>query len=300
MTRSQTGPTPNWPHYDTAFAGRRESQGKRSRAGRAIVERWLLGAAHRILQSGRCSIRRWRTADASQRGTRPPARRRAGNCWSEIAPPQGLADRTYEYCEWHVPCRIDYHVDRPPLLSVLCFAASRRAADRADRRDFPQGRADRAHMRITHRKHTTIPTYASAIGVTRLDDERIRRMPPDRRRRRRCASKSGGRRIRAGFRACLGIVRLAGPYGRTRRALPRPIESVRELTARSNPSSTTSSIGVRPKRHGRSASTRQYPCPPTTIRRNILLKHPTSSASCLGLYGMPSLSNPAPMRKRLA
>ena len=54
----------------------------------------------------------------------------------------------YEYCEWRA-CRVgvDYHVDAGlPLLQRALSLRPRRgrgAADRADRRDFPQGRADR-------------------------------------------------------------------------------------------------------------------------------------------------------------
>ena len=65
-----------------------------------------------------------------------------------------------------------------------------------------------------------------------------------------------------GFRACLGIVRLVKPFGaaRVEAAAERASRSARGPTARSNPSSTTSSIGSRrPARRARTTAPILHP-----------------------------------------
>ena len=95
-----------------------------------------------------------------------------------------------------------------------------------------------------------------------------------------------------GFRACLGIVRLAGPQAPSAWKPPpnAPSTSAPGPTARSNPSSTTTLTGVL---RASAPRTERRSCTPTsvgratTIRRDDLLKHPTlDQLNALGLHGM--------------
>ena len=95
-----------------------------------------------------------------------------------------------------------------------------------------------------------------------------------------------------GFRACLGIVRLAGPHGaeRLEAAAERAIDIGARTYGSVNPSSTTTLTGVL---RASAPRTERRSCTPTsvgratTIRRDDLLKHPTlDQLNALGLHGM--------------
>ena len=218
---------------------------------------------------------------------------------------QALTDRALRICEWRARrVGIDYHVDVGfHYLQRALSLRSRRgrcAADRADRRDFPQGRADRRAYADAAATASTRPFPSICrplIGVTRTG--------------RSSASAQDARLIgpaaaalcelilenrphpEQGFRACLGIVRLAGPYrrrtGRSRRRTRHRDRRENLRLGQIHPRQQARSASRAKARRGRNADpARQYPRPALLpLGEAILLKHPTlDQLHALGLYGM--------------
>jgi transposase len=152
-----------------------------------------------------------------------------------------LPVKAYEFCEWRV-CRvgIDYHVDAGFHYYSVPYRFARAEVDvRLTARTveiFLKGERIAAHIRNSgNRKHTTIPDHmpsshrryagwtidriredARAIGsATAALCEQILEQRPH---------------PEQGFRACLGIVRLAGPFGAAR--LEAAAERAIEIGAR--------------------------------------------------------------------
>jgi transposase len=160
-------------------------------------------------------------------------------------------------CEWYLRrVGIDYHVEVAKHYYSVHYHHVRREVDvRLTARHvevFLKGERIAVHMRGSgNYKHTTLPEHmpsshrryagwtterilkdATLIGVaTAALCEQIFEARPH---------------PEQGYRACIGIVRLAGPYGRERveAAAERAIEIGARLMAPSNPFSSTSLIGV--------------------------------------------------------
>jgi hypothetical protein len=180
------------------------------------------------------------------------------------------------------------HRGRRPLLQrspSLRPRRSRRAADRADGRNLPQGRADRrahAHERQsqTHDGGGTHAVQPSAIR--RLDDRaHPRRRTPDRTGDRRAiSSRSGGpipnRDSEPGSASCASSDRSASIVSKP--PPPAPSRSARSPTDRSVPSSTTSSIVTLRTSAPQTACRSSIPtfAARATINRRPRLAHPSN------------------------
>ena len=150
---------------------------------------------------------------------------------------KGLPSEPYEYCEWRM-CRvgIDYHVDVGFHYYSVPYRFARAEVDvRLTARTveiFLKGERIAAHMRMSgNRKHTTIPEHMPSAH-RRYAGWTIERIRADARligpaTAALCEHILENRpHPEQGFRACLGIVRLAGPYGaeRVEAAAERAIE----------------------------------------------------------------------------
>jgi transposase len=168
-----------------------------------------------------------------------------------------LSVEPYEFSEWRTPCRvgIDYHIEVAAHYYSVPHRFARAEVDaRLTARTVEiilRGERIAAHMRGGgNHKHTTVPEHMPS-SHRRYAGWTIERIRAD--------ARLVGPATAAlcelileqrphpeqGFRACLGGVRLARPYGAERLEAPpsAPLTSARALMARSNPSSTTTSIG---------------------------------------------------------
>jgi transposase len=222
-------------HYETAILPARPRRPRdKAKVEQAvlIVERWLLGRLrHRIFYS----LADVNTAIGEllkQLNEERPIRRLGvtrRQLLEEVdrSALKSLPAEAYEFCEWRV-CRvgIDYHVDAGSHYYSVPYRFARAEVDvRLAARTveiFLKGERIAAHMRNSgNHKHTTIPDHmpsshrryagwtidriredARAIGpATATLCELILEQRPH---------------PEQGFRACLGIVRLSGPFGAVR------------------------------------------------------------------------------------
>ena len=219
-------------HYDTAVLPARPRKPRdKAKVEQAvlIVERWLLGRLrHRIFIS--LAEVNEAIGELLKRLNEERPIRRLGvtrrQLLEEIDRPalKSLPAEPYVFSEWRV-CRvgIDYHVDAGSHYYSVPYRFARAEVDvRMTARTveiFLKGERIAAHLRISgNRKHTTIPEHmpsshrryagwtidrirqdARAIGpaTAALCEQILEHRPhPEQ-----------------GYRACLGIVRLSGPYG---------------------------------------------------------------------------------------
>jgi transposase len=195
---------------------------------------------------------------------------------------KSLPAEPYEFSEWRA-CRvgIDYHVEVAAHYYSVPHRFARAEVDaRLIARTveiFLKGDRIAAHMRAGgNHKHTTVPEHMPS-SHRRYAGWTIERIRVDARligpaTASLCELILEQRpHPEQGFRACLGIVRLAGPHGAERWKLPpsAPSTSARAPTARSNPSSTTTSIGV-PR--ASAPRTQRRSCIPTSVVRAITIR----------------------------
>ncbi len=255
---------------------------------------WAVASSD-FLQSWRGQRRNRRTPEASQRGATDPA------AWGHTAAiarrdrspgAEAIAVEAYVFCEWHsARVGIDYHVDVRSHYYSVPYRCARAAVEvRLTARTveiFLKGERIAAHMRMSgNHKHTTVAgkTMPSATGAMLAG--------------RSIASVREARLIgpattalcelileqrshpEQGFRACLGNRRLARSYGtrvlKWRRSVPAI--SAPAPTARSNPSSTPTSIGLLRNRAPRTARDPSFQHPWSALLQlgeTIVLNHPT-------------------------
>ena len=232
-------------HYDTHILPARPRKPRdKAKVEQAvlIVERWLLGRLRRrtfySLAEVNTAIGELLTSLNEDRPLRRLGVTRR-KLLEEIDRPalKGLPSEPYEYCEWRM-CRvgIDYHVDVGFHYYSVPYRFARAEVDvRLTARTveiFLKGERIAAHMRMSgNRKHTTIPEHMPSAH-RRYAGWTIERIRADARligpaTAALCEHILENRpHPEQGFRACLGIVRLAGPYGaeRVEAAAERAIE----------------------------------------------------------------------------
>jgi len=232
-------------HYDTAILPARPRKPRdKAKVEQAvlIVERWLLGRLrHRTFYSlaeANTAIGELLTHLNEERPIRRLGATRR-QLLEQIDRPalKALPTEAYEYCEWRT-CRvgIDYHVDAGLHYYSVPYRFARAEVDvRLTARTveiFLKGERIAAHMRISgNRKHTTIPEHMPSAH-RRYAGWTIERIRQDARLIGPATAALCEQILEArphpeqGFRACLGIVRLAGPYGaeRVEAAAERAIE----------------------------------------------------------------------------
>ena len=232
-------------HYGTAILPARPRKPRdKAKVEQAvlIVERWLLGRLRHqtfySLAEVNAAIGELLTHLNEERPIRRLGVTRR-QLLEEVDRPalKSLPAEPYEFSEWRI-CRvgIDYHVEVAAHYYSVPHRFARAEVDvrltAQDGRDLPQGRTDRraSARQRQPQAHDRSRTHAVQPPAIRGLDDRAhpRRRAPDR------ASDSGPVRAdpgarphpEQGFRACLGIVRLAGPYGaeRLEAAAERAIE----------------------------------------------------------------------------
>jgi hypothetical protein len=177
-----------------------------------------------------------------------------------------LPTEPYVFAEWRVRrVGIDYHVEVEGHFYSVPYRFARSEVEvRLTGRTveiFVKGERIAVHMRSSgNGKHTTIGPATAALCDLILEQ----RPHPEQ-----------------GFRSCLGILRLARPFGVARlEAAATPSRSARSPTAQSAPSSTTSSIDT------------LHVSGPRTARRSSI---PTSAARAI-TNRRPSLAHPSHTR----
>ncbi len=232
-------------HYDTAILPARPRKPRdKAKVEQAvlIVERWLLGRLrHRTFYS-LAEINMAIGELLTHLNEERPLRRLGATrrqLLEEVDRPalKALPTEPYEYCEWHA-CRvgIDYHVDAGFHYYSVPYRFARAEVDvRLTARTveiFLKGERIAAHMRMSgNRKHTTLPEHMPS-SHRRYAGWTIERIRQDARligpaTAALCEQILESRpHPEQGFRACLGIVRLVGPYGaeRVEAAAERAIE----------------------------------------------------------------------------
>ena len=296
-------------HYDTGVLPARPRKPRDKAKVEScvlIIERYLLGRLrHRTFYSLGELNQAIREMLADINGRRPL--RRLGvtrqQLFEELDRPalKPLPAEPYVYTEWRIRrAGLDYHVEvEDHYYSVPYRFAKDELEVRLTERTvevFRKGERIAAHLRSSgNHRHTTTPEHmpSSHRHFADWSIERIRREAS-------AIGQSTGtlcelileerRHPEQGFRACLGIVRLAKSFGRERVKRPacEPFDRAR-TTARSSPSSTTTSIA----RQGQADRGRpgdppcQYPRPALLQLRGFMLNHPTlTQLEELGLSGM--------------
>ena len=266
-------------HYDIGIlpARRRKPRDKaKVKSCVLIVERYLLGRLRHStfysLAELNLAIREM-LADVNER--RPL--RRLGvtrkQLFDELDRPalKPLPAEPYVYAEWRVRrAGLDYHVEvEDHYYSVPYRFAKDELEVHLTARTvevFRKGERITAHIRNSgNHRHTTIPEHMPS-SPRHFADWSIERMP------RGLGHRPLHRRLielileerrhpEQGFRACLGIVRLAKSFGRERVERPAcaPLRSAPAATARSAPSSTTTSIARPPPSAPRTAQRSSTP-----------------------------------------
>jgi transposase len=232
-------------HYETAILPARPRKPRdKAKVERAvlIVERWLLGRLrHRTFYSlaeVNAAIGELLTHLNEERPLRRLGATRR-QLLEEIDRPalKALPIEPYEFSEWRA-CRVgvDYHVDAGFHYYSVPYRFLRAEVDvRLTVRTveiFFKGERIAAHMRMSgNRKHTTLPEHMPS-SHRRYKGWTIERIRADARLIGPATAALCEQILEArphpeqGFRACLGIVRLAGPYGaeRVEAAAERAIE----------------------------------------------------------------------------
>jgi transposase len=282
-------------HYGTAILPARPRRPRdKAKVEQAvlIVERWLLGRLrHRTFYS--LAEVNAAIAELMRHLNEERPIRRLGvtrrQLLEEVDRPalKSLPVEPYVFCEWRA-CRvgIDYHVEADAHYYSVPHRFARAEVDaRLTARTveiFLKGDRIAAHMRAGgNHKHTTVPEHMPS-SHRRYAGWTIERIRVDARligpaTASLCELILEQRpHPEQGFRACLGIVRLAGPYGveRVEAAAERAIEIGARTYGQVNqrladPSSTTIAIGV-PR--ASAPRTQRRSCIPTSVVRAITIR----------------------------
>src|SRR5262245_51746774 len=222
-------------HYDTAILParpRRPRDKAKVEQGVLIVERWLLGRLRHRVFHGLAEVNA-AIGELLQRLNEERPIRRLGvtrrALLEELDRPalKPLPAEPYTFAEWRVRrVGIDYHVDvESHYYSVPHRFARMEVEVRLAARTveiFLKGERIAAHRRMSgNHKHTTLPEHKPSSQPRHAD------WPNERRRTDAAATRPATaalcelilehkRHPEQGFRACLGIIRLAKPFGRAR------------------------------------------------------------------------------------
>jgi transposase len=222
-------------HYGTAILPARPRKPRdKAKVEQAvlIVERWLLGRLRRRIFHSLADIDAALGEFMSQLNEKQPLRRLGvtrRQLLEEVDRPalKALPDEPYEYSEWRVRrVGVDYHVDIDAHYYSVPYRFARAEVEaRLTARGveiFHKGERIAVHIRASgNRKHTTVSEHMPS-SHRRYAGWTIERIRED-------ASKIGPATAtlcehilearphpEQGYRACLGIVRLTGPFGATR------------------------------------------------------------------------------------
>ena len=197
-----------------------------------IVERWLLGRLRRRTFHSLAEVNA-AIAEMLKNLNEVRSIRRLGvtrrQLLEEVDRPvlKALPLEPYEYCEWRLRrVGIDYHVEIDAHYYSVPYRFARTEVEaRLTVRGveiFRKGERIAIHLRMSgNRKHTTIPDHMPS-SHRRYAGWTIERIREDARKigpatAALCEQILEGRpHPEQGFRACLGVVRLVGPYGRER------------------------------------------------------------------------------------
>ena len=217
---------------------------------------------------------------------------------------KALPDEPYEYSEWRVRrVGVDYHVDIDAHYYSVPYRFARAEVEaRLTARGveiFHKGERIAVHLRGSgNRKHTTVPEHMPS-SHRRYAGWTIERIRDDARKigpatAALCEQILEGRpHPEQGYRACLGIVRLAGSFGAAR--VEAAAERAIEIGARTYGSVKSILDNKLDRRPAPNAPRGDGPDPPSQHPRAALLplgdanvlKHPTlDQLHTLGLHGM--------------
>src|SRR6202522_616410 len=222
-------------HYGTAILPARPRKPRdKAKVEQAvlIVERWLLGGLRRRIFTSLADVDAALGELMTQLNDKQ-ALRRLGvtrrQLLEEVDRPalKALPDEPYEYCGWRVRrVGIDYHVDIDAHYYSVPYRFARAEVEaRLTARGveiFHKGERIAVHIRADgNRKHTTVPEHMPS-SHRRYAGWTIERIREDARKigpatAALCEQILEGRpHPEQGYRACLGIVRLAGSFGAAR------------------------------------------------------------------------------------
>ena len=197
-----------------------------------IVERWLLGRLRRRIFHRLADVDTALGELMVQLNDRQPLRRLGvtrRQLLEEVDRPalKALPGGAYEYSEWR-GCRVgvDYHVDIDRHYYSVPYRFARAEVDaRLTARGveiFHKGERIAVHLRASgNRKHTTVPEHMPS-SHRRYAGWTVERIREDARKIGKATAALCEQILESrphpeqGYRACLGIVRLAGSYGATR------------------------------------------------------------------------------------
>ena len=222
-------------HYGTAILPARPRKPRdKAKVEQAvlIVERWLLGRLRRRIFTSLADVDAALGELMTQLNERQ-ALRRLGvtrrQLLEEIDRPalKALPDEPYEYSEWRVRrVGVDYHVDIDAHYYSVPYRFARAEVEArltaCGVEIFHKGERIAVHLRASgNRKHTTVPEHMPS-SHRRYAGWTIERIREDARKigpatAALCEQILEGRpHPEQGYRACLGIVRLAGSFGAAR------------------------------------------------------------------------------------
>lgn len=194
-----------------------------------IVERWLLGRLRRQTFFSLAEVNAAIEAMLENLNDERPLRRLGvtrRKLFDEIDRPalRALPAEPYEYCEWRLRrVGIDYHVEIDAHYYSVPYRFARAEVEaRLTVRGveiFHKGERVAVHLRMSgNHKHTTIPEHMPS-SHRRYAGWTIERIREDARKIGPATAALCEQILEArphpeqGYRACLGVVRLAGPYG---------------------------------------------------------------------------------------
>src|SRR5450631_2339518 len=197
-----------------------------------IVERWLLGRLRRRIFYSLADVDAALGELMTQLNERQPLRRLGvtrRQLLEEVDRPalKALPDEPYEYSEWRVRrVGVDYHVDIDAHYYSVPYRFARAEVEArltaCGVEIFHKGERIAVHLRASgNRKHTTVPEHMPS-SHRRYAGWTIERIREDARKigpatAALCEQILEGRpHPEQGYRACLGIVRLAGSFGAAR------------------------------------------------------------------------------------
>src|SRR5450631_771186 len=232
-------------HYGTAILPARPRKPRdKAKVEQAvlIVERWLLGRLRRRIFYSLADVDAALGELMTQLNERQPLRRLGvtrRELLEEVDRPalKALPDEPYEYSEWRVRrVGVDYHVDIDAHYYSVPYRFARTEVEaRMTARGveiFHKGERIAVHIRASgNRKHTTVSEHMPS-SHRRYAGWTIERIREDARKIGPATAALCEHILEArphpeqGYRACLGIVRLAGPFGaaRVEAAAERAIE----------------------------------------------------------------------------
>src|SRR5271157_1505548 len=231
-------------HYGTAILPARPRRPRdKAKVEQAvlIVERWLLGRLRRRVFHSLADVDAALGELMTELNERQPLRR-LGVTRRQLLEEvdralNPLLDNVYEYSEWRLPrVGVDYHVEIDAHYYSVPYRFARAEVEaRLTARGveiFHKGERIAVHIRASgNRKHTTVPEHMPS-SHRRYAGWTVERIREDARRIGKATATLCEQILESrphpeqGYRACLGIVRLAGSYGaaRVEAAAERAIE----------------------------------------------------------------------------